>query len=510
MTIGNRLAVSLGTLSAVVLGLGGLSYFAFRNLSGRVGAVAQEAAAKAAAIDEARDAFAALERHAGEAQHAAVVQMAGKLAGENEVFRKKIKRRWVRKLASVAGEFTACAGCHKAADTKAFAAQFDQAEITLRERLARLRILGDSAGEREAAKQMEAAAGEWSDQYRQFLSAAGRGSFAGAHKASAEKLRSLAVAVAATARGWNEEQGRLAAISGAEASAEAHSQVRWTLALVAVGLALAAGMWWRSRGPLRSLTALASMLCHQSRDLAKASAAMVDTGDEVAAGAREQAAALHEINESGGRVSEAAHEGASQAGRSAKISGEASHNLIEANGKLADLMHAMQAVKSSSDNVARIVKVIDEIAFQTNILALNAAVEAARAGAAGMGFAVVADEVRNLARRSAQAAKETSQLIEESIHASRHGMDKLGTVTGAFESISHSLQTVTVVVSAVGQSSASQAEILTGITRRVSEVGRVTSHTADGAERGAAAGRDLRQRAQAMVTTIERVEVLVG
>src|SRR5205085_5826691 len=107
------------------------------------------------------------------------------------------------------------------------------------------------------------------------------------------------------------------------------------------------------------------------------------------------------------------------------------HRIMEGNRTLEQMVASMSDITSSSGKISKIIKVIDEIAFQTNILALNAAVEAARAGEAGMGFAVVADEVRNLAQRSAQAAKDTACLIEDSIAKSNDGKTKVDQVAAA-------------------------------------------------------------------------------
>src|SRR5207302_3298086 len=111
----------------------------------------------------------------------------------------------------------------------------------------------------------------------------------------------------------------------------------------------------------------------------------------------------------------------------------------ESNNALGDMVASMHSIQESSQKVAKIIKTIDEIAFQTNILALNAAVEAARAGEAGMGFAVVADEVRNLAQRSATAAKDTAALIEESIEKARSGNAKVEQVAGSISAITESV-----------------------------------------------------------------------
>src|SRR5207244_2901285 len=133
-----------------------------------------------------------------------------------------------------------------------------------------------------------------------------------------------------------------------------------------------------------------------------------------------------------------------------------SKHVDEANRAVAEMTTTMQEIGASSGKISKIIRVIDEIAFQTNILALNAAVEAARAGEAGMGFAVVADEVRNLAQRSAQAAKDTAGLIEESIARSQEGHGKVEQVAHSIGAITDSVTRVKGIVEEVREASRQQ------------------------------------------------------
>jgi methyl-accepting chemotaxis protein/methyl-accepting chemotaxis protein-1 (serine sensor receptor) len=160
--------------------------------------------------------------------------------------------------------------------------------------------------------------------------------------------------------------------------------------------------------------------------------------------------------------------------------------------------------------VAKIIRVIDEIAFQTNILALNAAVEAARAGEAGMGFAVVADEVRNLAQRSAQAAKDTAALIEESIARSREGSTKLDQVAGAIRAITESSGKVKVLVDEVKQGSEEQARGIRQIAKAISHMEQVTQKSAASAEASASAGQQMSAQAETLRQVAEQLQAMVG
>jgi methyl-accepting chemotaxis protein len=142
----------------------------------------------------------------------------------------------------------------------------------------------------------------------------------------------------------------------------------------------------------------------------------------------------------------------------------------------------MNDINASSDRISKIIKVIDEIAFQTNILALNAAVEAARAGEAGMGFAVVADEVRNLAQRCAQAARDTAGMIEDSIAKSNDGKSKLDLVVTAIDSINESAAKVKHLVDQVSSGSVEQSRAIEQVAGAIVQMEKVTQSTAANAE----------------------------
>jgi len=182
----------------------------------------------------------------------------------------------------------------------------------------------------------------------------------------------------------------------------------------------------------------------------------------------------------------------------------------DANRSLEQMQKSMLDISASSGKVGKIIQVIDGIAFQTNILALNAAVEAARAGEAGQGFAVVADEVRNLAQRSAQAAKDTAGLIEESISMSKGGCTKLEEVAKAISKITTSAQTVSSLVEGVKAGSEQQAVGIQQIAKAIVQMGEVTQRSAAASEETAAAGQQMNAQAELMNDMAERLHSLVG
>jgi methyl-accepting chemotaxis protein len=179
-------------------------------------------------------------------------------------------------------------------------------------------------------------------------------------------------------------------------------------------------------------------------------------------------------------------------------------------GDMQTMSSAMEAIKVSSDDIAKIIKTIDEIAFQTNILALNAAVEAARAGEAGMGFAVVADEVRNLAQRSAQAAKETAGKIEGAIAKTAQGVDISSKVAVTLNEIVTKVRQVDELVAEVAGASREQTQGATQINTAVGQMDKVTQSNAANAEESAAAAEELNAQAATMKESVTELMQLVG
>ena len=224
----------------------------------------------------------------------------------------------------------------------------------------------------------------------------------------------------------------------------------------------------------------------------------------------EQASSIEEIALSAVEINTSAERNSLSSNTAATIANETAVRFEEANGYLNEMVSAMDSINSSSQQISGIVKVIDQIAFQTNILALNAAVEAASAGDSGLGFAVVAEEVRNLAQRSAEAARETSSLIETSIASSRDGMEKVSRVTIAVRGINEQSSHMKDLVRDIQLASQEQSRSIGQVTKAMQQMETITQNNASGAEETAAAAEELTAQSKALHAIVHELGRLSG
>jgi methyl-accepting chemotaxis protein len=289
------------------------------------------------------------------------------------------------------------------------------------------------------------------------------------------------------------------------------SIVQWGAAAF-LALGLAAFLWsWRTTSNVTGRIAEAvDKLGAGMQEVTGAAAAMANASQTLSQGATEQAASLEETSASLEEMASMTRQNAEHSREAAARMNETEQQVHRANDALREMVTSMREIKESSDKVAKIIKAIDEIAFQTNILALNAAVEAARAGEAGAGFAVVADEVRALAQRSAQAARDTAGLIEEAIAKSSEGQHTVGKVAAAIESITASTVSAKGLVDDVSVASRQQSQGIDQVSQAMAQMERVTQGTAATAEESAAASEELSAQAESATSVVERLAELVG
>jgi methyl-accepting chemotaxis protein len=253
-----------------------------------------------------------------------------------------------------------------------------------------------------------------------------------------------------------------------------------------------------------------SELSESAQQLASAASQVSESSQSLASGSSEQAASLEETSAASEEISSMARRNSANGSMASAEAGKAMQIVSDANSRLDQMIHSMKDITDSSSKISNVLKAIDDIAFQTNILALNAAVEAARAGEAGMGFAVVADEVRNLAQRSAQAAKDTAVLIEESINKSTVGSRSLEAVAVAIKSITASANEVKGLVEAVDVGSQEQSRGIGHVAQAMTQMEQVTQRIAANAEESAAAAAELSSQSEAMKDVVLRLTALVG
>jgi methyl-accepting chemotaxis protein len=264
------------------------------------------------------------------------------------------------------------------------------------------------------------------------------------------------------------------------------------------------------RGISHSLRHVANDM-HEGTNQVAAAASQVSAGSQsLAEGASEQAASLEQTSSSMEQMSSMTSRNSENALQANEIAKQTRAAADRGATDMAAMSMAMEAIKASSDDIAKIIKTIDEIAFQTNILALNAAVEAARAGEAGMGFAVVADEVRNLAQRSAQAAKETASKIEGAITRSGQGVEISNKVAATLHEIVTKVRRMDELVADVAAASREQTEGISQINSAIGEMDKVTQGNSASAERSAAGATELNAHAENMKKSVNHLWELIG
>jgi methyl-accepting chemotaxis protein len=274
-------------------------------------------------------------------------------------------------------------------------------------------------------------------------------------------------------------------------------------------IAIGIGLIWIIRQLDAELRESILELSEGSEQVSSAASQVSTSSQSLAQDASEQAAMIEETSASSEEINSMARRNAESAGTASTLLTKMSGGMERADEALLESVQAMDEMSAASDKISAIIDVIEKIAFQTNILALNAAVEAARAGEAGMGFAVVAEEVRNLAQRCAQAAKDTSAIIEHSVEVSHSGKAKVKQVADAGRFVGESFGQIKMLVEEIHLGSQEQGRGVDQISRAINQMEQRTQKSAANAEEGAAAAEELTAQSQALRDVAQRLGQLV-
>lgn len=281
------------------------------------------------------------------------------------------------------------------------------------------------------------------------------------------------------------------------------------ISIVGIGTALLLGVVI-AVGLNKTLSDIIKNLSNGSEQVASASEQLASSSQQMSEGASEQASSLEEVSSSLEEMASMTKQNADNAKQANSLSGQARSSAEQGKDSMGKMTATVDKIKTSSDETAKIIKTIDEIAMQTNLLALNAAVEAARAGEAGRGFAVVAEEVRNLAQRSAEAAKNTAQLIEGAQQNAESGVNASNEVAKIIDEVIESVQKVAQLNSEVSAASDEQSQGIDQVNTAVAQMDKVTQSNAANSEESASASEELSGQAQNLNAMVAELVGVVG
>jgi methyl-accepting chemotaxis protein len=495
MTVGRKLALSFGIVLALSCLLGYSSLETVRRLGGILDTAVNENAKTADLVGSVQLQLHEMKAVAVASQFSYAVSSVLKLDAS--------QAKAVRSLGD-------CASCHAFGAGEEYRHSFgtlaDRAAALLNE----LRPLVHSEKARSSLETIGQAIGTWRQIFDKYVDFASKGEFASGHALVTDQMEPLLDRVSVAAQALETEQRVLGAASKVSAARNVARSKWTTVVLIAISLACGVFLAVMIREINRLLREVAAELNQDAGRVSHDAEQVRQASLNLAEGASKQALALEQTSASSEQVNATARQNAEHSAQATGLIKDVRRHMLETNQVLDQTMHAMLEIGRSSQSISNIIKVINEIAFQTNLLALNAAVEAARAGQAGMGFAVVAEEVRTLARRCAEAARNTEGLIGESIARSKDGQTHLDQLTERIRSIAQGTEAVTTLADQVQTGSLEQAQAMQEIGKALAHMQSITETTAANAEESAAVGERLSGESKSLYGVVQRLDALVG
>jgi methyl-accepting chemotaxis protein/methyl-accepting chemotaxis protein-1 (serine sensor receptor) len=415
----------------------------------------------------------------------------------------------IKTVPGSSGQDAGCSACHTADRVEANHAAFVALGEKLSSRIMAMRPLVHSAAENTALDAVQAGIVNWGLLYNKYLDMAAHTDFSQAHDIMVDQIYPIIPKIGEAADALRAEQEKVLAESRTAAVRQV-SLSFWELGLaVAFGLLAGIGGLWVVRQVAGSLRQGTRRLLEMGGQIAAAAQQIAQSNEALAQGVSRQAASIEETSAATAEVNSMTQKNASGTRDIVELLNGDAGLVADADRKLNAMLASMREIVVSGGKISKIVKTIDGLAFQTNLLALNASVEAARAGEAGLGFAVVAQEVRALAQRSADAARETAELVVASVDAGNAGRAQLDAVAAAVGSITGRTIQVKQLMDQANQTGQEQAQGLAQIARTMAEMEQVTSATAANAEQRAAASDQLSSQSQAMHDVIAELQAIV-
>jgi methyl-accepting chemotaxis protein/methyl-accepting chemotaxis protein-1 (serine sensor receptor) len=412
--------------------------------------------------------------------------------------------------ASFAGNEVVCAYCHTPDRVAESHQSFEHVGAGLKTEAETLAGLAESLAERAAVAKIADGLTRWQKLSAGYFELAAAHNFPASHEAMLNNIHPLVDEIEKNAGLLEAEEDRAMALARDEAKSRVAISAWRVSESILVCLLIGVGVLALVRRIMRVLRLSSREILELSAQAADAARQIAAASESLAQTASEQSSSLEITGSATRQIQSLAEGNAGHVQAAGDASDRVQAEIAVANQTLAQALASMAAVDASGAEIAKVVTMIDEIAFQTNILALNAAIEAARAGNQGLGFGVVADEVRRLAQRSAAAARDTSEMVRTAIDRSGEAKERLGRLTGTIEAITRLCCEAGGRVAEVTGSSRVQHESVTTMAGAMEQMEQVTQSISTCSEENAAAGEQLSAQTEMLRAVAERLRMLVG